>query len=101
MRSRSANRLPASLSDPKLPLCHRTAPARREPWNPHRLRQHQPEWLPAVADLHARLQGDPPTHVADIGSGAGWSVIALARAYTSASASTLGRAFRAWMNAVK
>jgi SAM-dependent methyltransferase len=38
-------------------------------------------WLPAIADLHARLQGDPPARVADIGCGAGWSSIGLAQAY--------------------
>lgn len=39
------------------------------------------EWLPSVPDLHARLQGDPPARVADIGCGAGWSSIVIARAY--------------------
>ena len=38
-------------------------------------------WLPAIADLHARLQADPPARVADIGCGAGWSSIGLAQAY--------------------
>jgi SAM-dependent methyltransferase len=38
-------------------------------------------WLPAIPDLHARLQADPPARVADIGCGTGWSSIALARAY--------------------
>jgi SAM-dependent methyltransferase len=38
-------------------------------------------WLPAVPDLHARLQADPPARVADIGCGFGWSSIAIARAY--------------------
>jgi 2-polyprenyl-3-methyl-5-hydroxy-6-metoxy-1,4-benzoquinol methylase len=38
-------------------------------------------WLPALPDLHARLQADPPARVADIGCGAGWSSIAIARAY--------------------
>ncbi len=40
-------------------------------------------WLPAVPELHARLQGDPPAAVADIGCGLGWSSIAIARAYPS------------------
>jgi SAM-dependent methyltransferase len=39
------------------------------------------EWLPAVADVHARLQADPPARVADVACGAGWSSIAIARAY--------------------
>ena len=39
------------------------------------------EWLPAIGDVHARLQADPPARVADIGCGAGWSSIAIARAY--------------------
>jgi SAM-dependent methyltransferase len=39
------------------------------------------EWLPAVEDVHARLQADPPARVADVACGAGWSSIAIARAY--------------------
>ncbi len=39
------------------------------------------EWLPAVPDVHARLQADPPARVADVGCGTGWSSIAIARAY--------------------
>ena len=39
------------------------------------------EWLPAVPDLHARLQADPPARVADVACGAGWSAIGIARAY--------------------
>jgi 2-polyprenyl-3-methyl-5-hydroxy-6-metoxy-1,4-benzoquinol methylase len=39
------------------------------------------EWLPAVPDIHQRLKADPPVRVADVGCGAGWSSIALARAY--------------------
>jgi SAM-dependent methyltransferase len=41
-------------------------------------------WLPALPDVHARLQADPPARVADIGCGAGWSSIGLARAYPTA-----------------
>ncbi|HZO26829.1 MAG TPA: methyltransferase domain-containing protein [Chloroflexota bacterium] len=41
-------------------------------------------WLPAIEDVHARLQADPPTRVADIGCGAGWSCIGLAKAYPKA-----------------
>ena len=39
------------------------------------------EWLPAIPDLHARLQADPPARVADIACGTGWSSLAMARAY--------------------
>ena len=39
------------------------------------------EWLPAVADVHERLQADSPARRGDIGCGAGWSSIAIARAY--------------------
>ncbi|MDP9358995.1 MAG: methyltransferase domain-containing protein [Chloroflexota bacterium] len=41
------------------------------------------EWLPAMPDVHARLNADPPARVADIGMGLGWSSIAIARAYPS------------------
>lgn len=44
------------------------------------------EWLPAMADLHARLQqADPPARVADLGCGAGWSSIGIAQGYPNAS----------------
>jgi len=39
------------------------------------------EWLPAIPDIHERLQADPPARVADIGCGTGWSSISIARAY--------------------
>jgi 2-polyprenyl-3-methyl-5-hydroxy-6-metoxy-1,4-benzoquinol methylase len=42
------------------------------------------EWFPAMPDVHARLQADPPARVADIGCGSGWSSIAIARAYPNA-----------------
>jgi SAM-dependent methyltransferase len=42
------------------------------------------EWLPAVDDVHARLQADPPATVVDIGCGEGWSTLAIARAYPKA-----------------
>jgi SAM-dependent methyltransferase len=42
------------------------------------------EWLPAIADVHERLQADPPARVADIGCGEGWSTLAVARAYPKA-----------------
>jgi 2-polyprenyl-3-methyl-5-hydroxy-6-metoxy-1,4-benzoquinol methylase len=42
-------------------------------------------WLPAVPDLHRRLQAEPAARVADVGCGVGWSTLALARAYPRAS----------------
>ena len=42
------------------------------------------EWLPAIADVHERLQADPPARVIDIGCGEGWSTLAVARAYPKA-----------------
>jgi 2-polyprenyl-3-methyl-5-hydroxy-6-metoxy-1,4-benzoquinol methylase len=43
------------------------------------------EWLPQVPDVHARLlRADPPARVADLGCGAGWASIAIARAYPHA-----------------
>ncbi|MEX0682756.1 MAG: class I SAM-dependent methyltransferase [Dehalococcoidia bacterium] len=39
------------------------------------------EWLPAVTEVHARLQATPPARVVDFGCGAGWSSIGLAKAY--------------------
>ena len=39
------------------------------------------EWLPQVPDVHARLSADRSARVADIGCGAGWSSIAVAKAY--------------------
>ena len=39
------------------------------------------EWLPAIPDIHARLLADPPSRVADIGCGAGWSSIGIAQTY--------------------
>ena len=42
------------------------------------------EWLPAIADVHERLQADPPARVVDIGCGEGWSTLAVARAYPTA-----------------
>jgi 2-polyprenyl-3-methyl-5-hydroxy-6-metoxy-1,4-benzoquinol methylase len=41
-------------------------------------------WLPAIPELHARLAGEPPARVADVGCGVGWSTLALARAYPRA-----------------
>jgi 2-polyprenyl-3-methyl-5-hydroxy-6-metoxy-1,4-benzoquinol methylase len=45
------------------------------------LRQLGTEWLPAIPDVHRRLQENPPGRVADLGCGAGWSCIGIARAY--------------------
>ncbi len=39
------------------------------------------EWFPAMPDVCARLNADPPARVADIGCGSGWSSIAIARAF--------------------
>ena len=39
------------------------------------------EWLPAIPDVHARLMADPPAAIADLGCGAGWSGIGMARSY--------------------
>jgi 2-polyprenyl-3-methyl-5-hydroxy-6-metoxy-1,4-benzoquinol methylase len=42
------------------------------------------DWLPALLDVHHRLQSDPPARVADVGCGLGWSSIAMAHAYPKA-----------------
>ena len=42
------------------------------------------ENLASLPDVDARLRADPPARVADLGCGAGWSSIAVARAYTNA-----------------
>jgi len=39
------------------------------------------QWLPAIADVHARLTREPPARVADLACGPGWSSIAIAQAY--------------------
>lgn len=41
-------------------------------------------WIPAMPDVHERLQTSPPAQVADIGVGAGWTSIAIARSYPHA-----------------
>ena len=48
------------------------------------LQQLGQEWLPMMADVHARLQSADTAYVADIGCGAGWSSIGIARAYPNA-----------------
>ena len=40
------------------------------------------EWLPAIKDIHTRLQADPPARIADIGCGFGWSSLGMARGYS-------------------
>lgn len=47
------------------------------PW----LGQFATEHVPAIPGVHARLLADPPAAVADLGCGAGWAAIAIARAY--------------------
>ena len=42
------------------------------------------QWLPAITDVHERLEAEPPARVADIACGAGWSSIAVAQAYPRA-----------------
>lgn len=42
------------------------------------------EWLPAIPDVHARLEADPPARVADVACGQGFSSLAIARAYGKA-----------------
>ena len=42
------------------------------------------QWLPAIADVDARLRADPPARLADVGCGEGWSTIAIAKAYPNA-----------------
>lgn len=39
------------------------------------------DWLPAIPEIDARLRADGPARVADIACGAGWSTLAIARAY--------------------
>jgi len=39
------------------------------------------EWLPAMTDVHERLQADPPARIADLGCGYGWSSLGMARGY--------------------
>lgn len=39
------------------------------------------EWLPALGDVHARLEAGEPLRVADFGCGEGWAAIYIAEAY--------------------
>lgn len=45
------------------------------------LNQLARQWLPAIADVDARLRGEPPARVADLACGTGWSSVAMAQAY--------------------
>jgi 2-polyprenyl-3-methyl-5-hydroxy-6-metoxy-1,4-benzoquinol methylase len=47
------------------------------------------EWLPSIADVHARLLAEPPARIADIGCGLGWSSIGIALAYPKVSVDAL------------
>ncbi len=38
-------------------------------------------WLPAITDIHERLNREPAARIADLACGAGWSSIAMALAY--------------------
>lgn len=49
------------------------------------LKQLGTEWLPAIDDVHLRLQAEPPARIADIGCGLGWSAIGMAKAYPNVS----------------
>lgn len=42
------------------------------------------EWLPAVGDIHARLEAGEALRIADFGCGEGWAAIYLAEAYPAA-----------------
>jgi 2-polyprenyl-3-methyl-5-hydroxy-6-metoxy-1,4-benzoquinol methylase len=48
------------------------------PWLVH---QFGTEFLPAIPEIHARLQASPPARVLDVACGVGWASIAIARAY--------------------
>jgi 2-polyprenyl-3-methyl-5-hydroxy-6-metoxy-1,4-benzoquinol methylase len=48
------------------------------------LKEMGSSWLPKIPDVHHRLLTDPPARVADVGAGAGWSSIAIARNYPKA-----------------
>ncbi len=48
------------------------------------LKEMGSSWLPKIPDVHHRLLSDPTARVADVGTGAGWSSIAIARSYPKA-----------------
>ena len=39
------------------------------------------EWIPRIADVDERLRSQPPARILDVGCGAGWASIALAKGY--------------------
>jgi SAM-dependent methyltransferase len=45
------------------------------------LHQLAQEWLPALPEVHTRLQDNPPARIADFGCGFGWSSIGMAKGY--------------------
>jgi 2-polyprenyl-3-methyl-5-hydroxy-6-metoxy-1,4-benzoquinol methylase len=47
------------------------------------------EWLPSIADVHARLLAEPPARIADIGCGLGWSSIGMALTFPKVSVDAL------------
>ena len=51
---------------------------------PMLLKQLGEEWIPTMPDVHARLLAAPPALIADVGCGAGWSCIGMARSYPGA-----------------
>jgi 2-polyprenyl-3-methyl-5-hydroxy-6-metoxy-1,4-benzoquinol methylase len=48
------------------------------------LKEMGSSWLPKIPDVHQRLLSDPPARVVDVGTGAGWCGIAIARSYPKA-----------------
>ena len=48
------------------------------------LKEMGSSWLPNIPEVHHRLLADPPSRVADVGAGAGWSSIAIAKSYPKA-----------------
>lgn len=48
------------------------------------LHQLGAEWIPVMPDVDARLRSQPAARVADIGCGAGWASIGIARSYPQA-----------------
>jgi 2-polyprenyl-3-methyl-5-hydroxy-6-metoxy-1,4-benzoquinol methylase len=48
------------------------------------LKEMGSSWLPKIPHVHHRLLSDPPARVADVGTGAGWSSIAIAKSYPKA-----------------
>jgi SAM-dependent methyltransferase len=42
------------------------------------------DWVATMPDVESRLKSEPPGRVADVGCGVGWSTIALARAFPTA-----------------